>query len=56
MAGQDRHGTAAATAAEAFPERATTAVLAAGEGFADALAGGDFEAFSNWLQLVVPEP
>jgi hypothetical protein len=41
----DRYGTAARAAVEAFPGGATVAVLASGEGFADALAAAPLAAF-----------
>jgi len=44
VAGADRYGTAARAALDAFPDGADVAVLASGEGFADALAAAPLAA------------
>ena len=49
LAGADRYATAAAIADEAFPNGATTAIIARGDVFADALA-------ANYLAGVVDAP
>jgi putative cell wall-binding protein len=54
LAGADRYDTAAAVAASVFPD-ATTAVIATGENFPDALAGVPVAALNQAPMLLLPQ-